>query len=112
MADNDKPNYVDTFVSQLQKGNNTEAGDAFKDALRDKVGDALDTSRKEYASSLFQSAADVMTGTTTPVADTTDAAAEHSDSKPEVADALQPSATQDEVQQAFNQDTAPDNTGE
>ena len=37
MADNDKPNYVDTFVSQLQKGNNTEAGDAFKDALRDKV---------------------------------------------------------------------------
>ena len=52
-----------------------------------------------------------MTGTTTPVADTTDAAAEHSDSKPEVADALPQSATQDEVQQAFNQAT-PDNTGE
>ena len=34
--------------------------------MRDKVGDALDTGRKEYASNLFNAARDVMTGQTTP----------------------------------------------
>ena len=110
MADNEISK-VDTFVDQLAKGNNAEAGDAFKDALRDKVGDALDTSRKDYASSLFQSAADVMTGQTTGVVDTTNAAEDHSDAKPDVATPIGQSATQDEVQQAFNQAT-PGNTGE
>ena len=32
--------------------------------MRDKVGDALDTGRKEYASNLFNAARDVMTGQT------------------------------------------------
>ena len=102
MADNEISK-VDTFVDQLAKGNNAEAGDAFKDALRDKVGDALDTSRKEYASSLFQSAANVMTGEVN--------AEDHSDAKPDVATPIGQSATQDEVQQAFNHAT-PGNTGE
>lgn len=102
---------VKNFIDKLSTGKNAEAGDAFKDALRDKVGDALDTSRKEYASSLFQSAADVMTGQATDVVDTTNAAEDHSDAKPDVATPIGQSATQDEVQQAFNQAT-PDNTGE
>ena len=102
---------IKNFIDKLGAGKNAEAGDAFKDALRDKVGDALDTSRKEYASSLFQSAADVMTGQATDVVDTTNAAEDHSDAKPDVATPIGQSATQDEVQQAFNQAT-PDNTGE
>ena len=28
------------FIDQLSNGNNTDAGEAFKSALRDKVGDA------------------------------------------------------------------------
>ncbi len=102
MADNEITQ-VDTFVDQLAKGNNAEAGDAFKGALRDKVGDALDTSRKEYASSLFQSAANVMTGEVN--------AEDHSDPKPEIASPIGQDATEDEVKQAFNQAT-PGNTGE
>ena len=64
MADNEKqPSNVETFVDKLASGDNTGAGEAFKDAMRDKVGDALDTGRKEYASNLFNAARDVMTGT-------------------------------------------------
>ncbi len=65
MADNEKqPSNVETFVDKLASGDNTGAGEAFKDAMRDKVGDALDTGRKEYASNLFNAARDVMTGQT------------------------------------------------
>ena len=52
-----------------------------------------------------------MTGQATDVVDTTNAAEDHSDAKPDVATPIGQSATQDEVQQAFNQAT-PDNTGE
>ena len=41
------------FIDNLEAGNNADAGEAFKSALRDKMGDALDNKRKELASSLF-----------------------------------------------------------
>ena len=34
------------FIDQLSQGKNDEAGEAFKAALRDKVSDQLDTTRK------------------------------------------------------------------
>ena len=34
--------HVSKFVDDLSKGNNAEAGEAFKDALRAKVADGLD----------------------------------------------------------------------
>ena len=34
----------------------TQGGGTFKDAMRQKVGDALDASRKDYASNLFNAA--------------------------------------------------------
>lgn len=56
---------VKNFIDKLSLGQAAEAGEAFKDALRDKVGDALETKRKELASVLFQ-------------------AQPHSDPKPEI----------------------------
>ena len=101
MADNEKqPSNVETFVDKLASGDNTGAGEAFKDAMRDKVGDALDTGRKEYASNLFNAARDVMTCQTTP-----ETAEPHSDPKPEVAEPFTATASKDEVQQAFQQDS-------
>ena len=41
------------FIDNLETGNNADAGEAFKSALRDKMGEALDAKRKELASSLF-----------------------------------------------------------
>ena len=35
MADNEQPNNVQNFVDKLASGDNTGAGEAFKDALRD-----------------------------------------------------------------------------
>ena len=78
----------------------TQGGEAFKDAMRQKVGDALDASRKDYASNLFNAARDVMTGQTTP-----ETAEPHSDPKPEVAEPFTATASKDEVQQAFQQDS-------
>ena len=57
---------VKNFIDKLAQNDMVGAGDAFKDALRSKVGDALDTRRQEVASSLFK---------TEP----------HSDPKPEIA---------------------------
>ena len=92
MADNEKqPSNVETFVDKLASGDNTGAGDAFKDAMRDKVGDALDTGRKEYASNLFNAARDVMTGQTqTPSDGATEVAVDTAESSIETlqADAL------------------------
>ena len=34
--------HIKKFVDDLSKGDNAEAGGAFKDALRDKVADSLD----------------------------------------------------------------------
>jgi hypothetical protein len=58
---------VKTFIDKLSTGDNVDAGEAFKDALRTKVGDALEIKRQEMASNLFQ-------------------AASYSDPKPEVLD--------------------------
>ena len=65
-------NNTTNFVDQLQKGNSVEAGEAFKDALRDKVASQLDAARKDIASNMFNPADPI--------------AAEHSDPKPEIAD--------------------------
>ena len=59
---------VKNFVDALANANNDQAGEAFKDALRSKVGDALDNQRKELAGNLFN-------------------AQPFSDPKPEIADA-------------------------
>ena len=48
---------VKSFIDKLANGDNTEAGDAFKDALRAKVGDALEVRRQEMATNLFDTAA-------------------------------------------------------
>ena len=45
--------HTKTFIDNLEAGKNADAGEAFKSALRDKMGDALDIKRKELASNLF-----------------------------------------------------------
>ena len=70
MSDEQQPNKVANFIDALQKGKNSEAGDMFKDALRDKVASALDTKRVEVAKSIFNGVE----------------AQPHSDDKPNVAD--------------------------
>ena len=59
------------FIDQLSNGNNADAGEAFKDALRDKVASALDNARKDIASNMFNGNVE---------------AADYSDPKPVVAD--------------------------
>ena len=59
------------FIDQLSQGNNDEAGEAFKAALRDKVADQLDTARKDLASNMFKVPTEAET---------------FSDPKPEIAD--------------------------
>ena len=58
--------HVKKFIDDLQNGKNADAGEAFKDALRAKVGDQLDTKRQDVAGNMFK-------------------AQSHSDPKPEVA---------------------------
>ncbi len=62
---------IKSFIDKLSLGQAAEAGEAFKDALRDKVGDALETRRKELAGVLFQGQVE---------------AEPYSDPKPEVAE--------------------------
>jgi hypothetical protein len=45
--------HIKKFIDQVQAGNNIDAGEAFKDALRAKVGDSLDVKRQEMASNMF-----------------------------------------------------------
>ena len=45
---------VKNFIDKLAKNDMVGAGDAFKDALRSKVGDALDVKRQDTASALFK----------------------------------------------------------
>ena len=45
---------VKNFIDKLSLGQAAEAGEAFIDALRNKVGDALEARRKELAGVLFQ----------------------------------------------------------
>ena len=58
---------VKNFIDKLAQNDMVGAGDAFKDAVRGKVGDALDTKRQDIAGAMFK-------------------AEPHSDPKPEVAD--------------------------
>ena len=44
---------VKNFIDNLEVGKNADAGAAFKIALRDKMGNALDARRQELAASLF-----------------------------------------------------------
>jgi len=66
---------IRNFIDKLGDGNNIEAGDAFKDVLRQKVGDNLDARRKELAGQLFSTAQAVPTEAET-----------FSDPKPEIAE--------------------------
>lgn len=95
----DQSNKTASFVDKLATGDNKGAGEDFKDALRNKVGDALDASRKDYASSLFNTAKNVMT-------QTPGQAEPHSDPKPEVASPIAQTATRDDVQNAMTPDGA------
>ena len=62
------------FIDKLAAGDNAGAGEAFKDALRVKVGQTLDAHRKDMAGNMFNQA--------NPIP----AAEAHSDPKPEIAD--------------------------
>ena len=66
---------VRQFVDNLTAGENNEAGEAFKSALRGKVGDALDAKRKETAANMFATAQSIP-----------NEAEPYSDPKPEIAD--------------------------
>ena len=44
----------DEFVNALQNGNNIEAEDAFKVAMHDKIGAALETKRREVANNFVK----------------------------------------------------------
>ena len=44
---------VKDFIDKLSAGNNAEAGEAFKDALRAKVADSLDQARVDVAGKIF-----------------------------------------------------------
>ena len=55
MAENE--NKVADFVNKVVSGDNAGAGEAFKDALKDKVGTALDQQRIDVAGNLFNTAA-------------------------------------------------------
>ena len=44
---------VKNFIDKIADGDNAAAGDAFKDALRVKVGDSLDAHRQEVAGNMF-----------------------------------------------------------
>lgn len=61
---------VKNFIDKIQAGDNAAAGDAFKDALRAKVGDSLDAHRQEVAGNIFNGNVEQP----------------HSDPKPEIAD--------------------------
>ena len=56
---------VKSFIDKLAQNDMVGAGDAFKDSLRAKVGDALDNRRQEIAGNMFK-------------------AEPHSDPKPEI----------------------------
>ena len=44
----------DEFVNAIQSGKNLEAEDAFKNAMQDKIGAALEVKRKEVANSFVK----------------------------------------------------------
>ena len=66
---------VKTFIDQLATGDNANAGEAFKTALRAKVADGLDAKRKEMAGQMFNTAQSIPAEAET-----------FSDPKPEIAE--------------------------
>ena len=66
---------VKTFIDNLATGDNANAGEAFKTALRAKVADGLDAKRKEMAGQMFNTAQSIP-----------DEAEAFSDPKPEIAE--------------------------
>jgi len=76
---------IKDFVDKLSAGDNAGAGEAFKDALRDKVATSLDSQRQDIASKIF---ADVQ-----PEA--------HSDPKPAV---TEPSEKTDQIMDTSGQE--------
>jgi len=66
---------VKTFIDNLATGDNANAGEAFKTALRQKVADGLDAKRKDMASQMFTQQAEAPTE-----------AEPFSDPKPEIAE--------------------------
>ena len=66
---------VKTFIDNLATGDNANAGEAFKTALRQKVADGLDARRKEMAGQMFNTAQSIP-----------DEAEAFSDPKPEIAE--------------------------
>ena len=76
---------IKDFVDKLSSGDNAGAGEAFKDALRDKVATSLDAQRQDIAGKIF---ADIQ-----PEA--------HSDPKPAVTD---PSPKTDQMMDTTGQE--------
>ena len=66
---------VKTFIDNLATGDNANAGEAFKTALRAKVADGLDAKRKEMAGQMFNTAQSIPNEAET-----------FSDPKPEIAE--------------------------
>lgn len=66
---------VKTFIDNLATGDNANAGEAFKTALRAKVADGLDAKRKEMAGQMFNTAPSIPNEAET-----------FSDPKPEIAE--------------------------
>ena len=48
--------HTKAFIDNLANGQNADAGEAFKDALRDKVATSLDQARQDVASKIFSAA--------------------------------------------------------
>lgn len=44
---------ITDFINKLNTGDNAGAGEAFKDALRDKVATSLDAQRQDIAGRIF-----------------------------------------------------------
>tara|TARA_B100000073_G_C23537109_1_gene494452 strand:+ start:324 stop:617 length:294 start_codon:yes stop_codon:yes gene_type:complete len=44
---------IKNFINNIYNDKSSDAGEDFKDAIRAKVGDALDTRRKEMSKSMF-----------------------------------------------------------
>ena len=65
---------IKSFMDNLASGENAQAGESFKDALRAKVASGLDAKRKDMAAQMFNQAQQV------PEAES------FSDPKPEVAE--------------------------
>ena len=65
---------VKNFINNIWSDKQADAGEDFKDAIRAKVGDALDARRKEMSKSMFNQAQGEFEE------------APHNESKPEIAD--------------------------